>query len=76
MNVKGIKRPEDLPFKVPKELAKVINSLVDAMERDDEDLDLYQDDLEGCARRVRKEYDSWIYNYYLRGGWREDVVEW
>ena len=75
MNVKGIKRAEDLYFEVPEALAVSINNLVDAMERDDVDFDLYQDDLDGAARMVEEEYDDWIYSYYLEGGWREDVID-
>ena len=74
MNVKGVRRAEDLEFKVPKPLAEVINELVDAMERDDEYLDCYQDELEGTARMVRGEREDWLNFYYLEGGWRGDVI--
>ncbi len=75
MNVKGIKRARDLHFKVPPQLAEDIDRLVDAMARDDSMLDCHLAQLEGSARMVQDEYDRWIYAYYLRGGWREDVVQ-
>ena len=76
MNVKGIKRPKDLHFEVPEALADAINDLIDAMERDDRlFLDCFMDEVEGRARMVKEEYDDWIYNYYLNGGWHADVVE-
>ena len=73
MNIDGIKKPEDLPFDVPNSLAKDINALIDAMHRDDPDLDCYQDEVHGSARSVEEEYDMWIREYYLNGGWRKDV---
>ena len=75
MNINGIKRAKDLPFSVPETLARTIDELVEAMERDDINLDCYQDEVEGTARMVCKENDRWIYEYYLLGGWREDVKD-
>lgn len=73
MNVTGIKRAEDWPFPMPDFLKKEINELVDAMTRDDENLDGYQDNLEGCARNVPERENMILYDYYLRGGWCADV---
>lgn len=75
MNVKGIKRAKDLHFEVPEVLAEEIDNLVDAMERDDRMLDCYMSQLEGSRRMVDDEYDMWLYNYYLLGGWKDDVEE-
>ena len=63
-------RSSELPFEVPEALAEVIDGLVDAMERDDSNIDCYMDELAGAARMVDEERDSWLYDYYLRGGWR------
>lgn len=75
MNVTGIKRASDWPFPMPGYLADDIDKLVDAMARDDEFLDCYQDNVEGAARSVSEEHDKQIYDYYLKGGWHADVVD-
>lgn len=75
MNVKGIRRSKDWPFPMPAFTAQAIDELVDAMERDDRNLDCYQDEVEGCARGVSAEHDREIYLYYLEGGYLADVVD-
>lgn len=75
MNVKGIKRAKDLHFEVPEELAEDIDRLIAAMESDDIMLDCYMSHLEGGTRLVDDEYGQWLYNYYLLGGWQDDVAE-
>ena len=74
MNVKSIKRAKDLHFAVPEGLAEDIDNLVAAMEREDPMLDCYMAQLEGSARMVEEEYDRWLYEYYLLGGWKNDVA--
>lgn len=76
MNVKGIKKPEDLPFFVPDALAQAIDDLLQAMKEDNWlMLDGYQDEVEGTARMVSEENERWVNWYYLGGGYRADVVD-
>lgn len=75
MNVRGIRRSGDWPFPMPEFTANAIDELVDAWERDDRDIDCYMDEVEGCARGVSPERDRQIYEYYLMGGYRSDVID-
>jgi len=75
MNVQGIKRAADWPFSMPEFLSHDIDALVDAMARDDKNLDCYMDEVEGSARGVEEKHDREIYEYYLLGGWHADVVD-
>lgn len=76
MNIKGILRPEELPFECPDMLASDINALLDAMERDDFlNLDCYMNEVQSSAREIDEENDAWICNYYLYGGYKEDLKE-
>lgn len=73
MDVTGIRRSGDLPFAVPEALAEAIDALVDAMANDDwRVLDGWQGEVEGRARMLPEAQDRWVYDYYLRGGWRHD----
>ena len=75
MNIDRILRPEQLPFYVPDFLATSINNLIDALERDDKDLDAYLDEVLGSARGVREEHDAWLRAYYVRWGWMKEEQE-
>lgn len=75
METLGIKRPEDLPFPVPEDLANAITGLLAAMERDDLFIGDYMDDVQGASRLLPDDEDMWVYDYYLRGGWHKDVCE-
>lgn len=73
MDVSKILRPKQLPFKVPLDLEIAINDLIDALERDDDELlDCYLDEVQGSARSVDEEKDAWIRKYYVQFGWRKD----
>ena len=70
MNVDTILRPHELHFHVPPQLAKDINNLIAALERDDDlNLDCYLNEVEGSAREVSEEHDDWLRNYYCYWGW-------
>lgn len=73
MDVSRILRPEQLPFKVTKDLEHAINELIAALERDDDlMLDGYLDEVESAARSVKEEHDAWIRKYYVNYGWKKD----
>lgn len=69
MDTNTILRPHELSFKVPAPLATSINDLIDALEREDSQIDMYLDDVEQSARMVNEENDAWIRKYYARYGW-------
>lgn len=69
MDVSNIAKPEDLPFHVPKMLADDINALIEALERDDRDLDAYLDEVHGSARCLSEENDMRVRRYYVDFGW-------
>lgn len=76
MNTKGILRPDELPFECPLDLEIAINNLIDAWERDDDlNLDCHMDEVQGSARSVSEENDTWVCEYYLYGGWRKDSCD-
>jgi len=73
MKVDKILRPKELHFHVPLDLAESINDLIAALEREDKDIDMYLDDLEGAARQVSEEHGRWINDYYVEYGWMKNV---
>lgn len=75
MDTSRILRPDQLPFKVPCDLETAINELIEALERDDEWLDGYLDEVEGSARSVDEEKDAWVRKYYVQFGWKKDGLK-
>lgn len=72
MDTSKILRPEQLPFKVPCDLAIAINELLDALSRGETlNLDCYLDEVQASARSVSEENDAWIRRYYVQYGWRD-----
>lgn len=72
MDTSSILKPEQLPFRVPPELAFAINELIAAFERDETlNLDCYLDEVQAAARGVSEENDAWIRKYYVQYGWRK-----
>ena len=71
MDVSNILRPEELPFSVPEDLANSINGLIDALEREDDYLGIYLDDVRAAGRLVNEENDDRIRKYYVESGWRK-----
>ena len=74
MDTSAILRPEELPFPVPKMLADDINALIAAIERDDLNVDCYENEVESCARKLNEEQGMWVRRYYCRGGWQRGEV--
>lgn len=71
MDISGILRPEQLPFKVPLDLRIAIDELLAAWERDEQlNLDCYLDEVQSAARSVNEENDAWVRSYYVDYGWR------
>ena len=66
-----IMRPEELPFEVPRILAESINDLIDAIDRDDQWLDAYFDEVQSNARMLPEDEDRFVADYYCFYGWRE-----
>lgn len=73
MKIDTILKPEELHFTVPPVLASSINELINALERDDINLDCYLDEVQGSAREVSEEHDDWIRRYYVEFGWMKGV---
>ena len=72
MDVSGILRPGQLPFKVTPDLEFAINELIAAWERDERlNLDCYLDEVQSAARSVSEENDAWIRRYYVQYGWKK-----
>lgn len=72
MDISGILRPEQLPFKVPLDLRIAIDELLAAWERDEQlNLDCYLDEVQSAARSVNEENDAWVRSYYVDYGWRK-----
>lgn len=72
MDVSKMLRPEDLPFDVPAPLARTIGELREAYARDDVNIDVYLDEVEGSARYLCPADDRRVLNYYVLGGWMRD----
>ena len=69
MNIKGILRPNELPFECPLDLEIAINELLAAWERDEKlNIDCYIDEVQSSSRSVSEENDKWVCDYYLYGG--------
>lgn len=72
MHVVSILRPNELPFPVPEDLATSIQGYVDSLENNnDEFLDCWLDEIEGGARMLPDDQDTWIRNYYVLGAWKD-----
>lgn len=72
MDTSKILRPSELPFKVHPICAETIEELIDALSRDDPDIDCYLMEVLGWARAQTEEEDAWIREYYVNWGWRRD----
>ena len=60
--------PEQLPFPVPRPLARDILELRAAWERDDSYITDYIDEVHGSARMVGEREDNWLREYYCNNG--------
>ena len=70
MDVSNIKRPEDWGIDMPQFVRDDILALISAMERDDPNLDGYQDNLHGSLRALSDADDFMLHDYYLSGGYK------
>lgn len=72
MDVSSMLNPDQLPFPVPKSLARDILELKAAWVRDDSYTTDYIDEVHGSARMVGEREDAWIRSYYCDNGWMEN----
>ena len=70
MDISSITRPENLPFNVTYNLRNDINALLDALKRDDPNIDCYLDEVESSARELNENDDLRVRRYYVQGGWQ------
>lgn len=71
MDTSSILRPEQLPFAVSGYVRKEIYDLLEAMERDDINVDCYQMELQGTLRDLGPDLDMLCRNYYINGFWHQ-----
>lgn len=74
MDTSSILRPSELPFEVHPLCAEAIDELIDALSKDDPDIDCYLMEVLGWARAQTEEEDAWIRKYYVDWGWRRGDV--
>ena len=57
-------------------LANDIDAFRDAMRRDGfPNLDCYMNEVQSSTREIDEGNDAWVCNYYLYGGYKEDLKE-
>lgn len=60
-----ILRSKDLPFEVSEDVARSIDGYVDALERDDISIDLYECDVWQASRCLPEDQERWVQKYYV-----------
>lgn len=68
----NIPRSDELPFRINEDVARSIDGYVDALERNDPNIDLYECDVWQASRCVPENQELWIQEYYVKREYLND----